>query len=148
MLRTFSFRVLLLSLLLATVGKIAYAQADPIEGRWFNEEKSAKVHIYKAKDNKFYGKVEWLKVPNRDGKPKIDGRNPDASKRNQPIVGLVILKNFKKSGDNTYEDGTVYDPKNGKNYSCKMTRDGNKLEVRGYVGISMIGRSTTWIKAD
>jgi uncharacterized protein (DUF2147 family) len=148
MLRFFSFRLSLLVFVFSCITKIAIAQADPLEGHWYSEDKTAKVHIYKAKDNKFYGKVDWLKVPNRDGKPKVDGRNPDASKRNQPIVGLVILKGFKKDGDNTYEDGTVYDPKNGKTYSCKITRKGNSIDVRGYIGVSMIGRSTTWVKAD
>ena len=148
MLRLFSLRLLFITIFFSFIGKIAIAQADPLEGHWFNEEKTAKVHIYRAKDNKFYGKVEWLKVPNRDGKPKIDGRNPDVSKRNHPIVGLVILKGFRKTEDGLYEDGTIYDPKNGKTYSCKITKDGDKLDVRGYIGISMIGRSTTWVKAD
>ncbi len=147
MLRNFSFR-LLFTLFCTCFASVAFAQSDPLEGGWYNEDKTAKVHIYKSRDNKFYGKVEWLKVPNRDGKPKVDARNPDESKRSQPIVGLVILKGFKKTDDNLYENGTIYDPKNGKTYSCKITREGNKLDVRGYIGVSMLGRSTTWIKAD
>lgn len=147
MLRSLS-RCLLLAVLVVTAGfGFASAQNDPIEGFWFNEEKSAKVHIYKGRDNRFYGKVAWLKVPTRDGKPKVDARNPDPSKRNSPIVGLLILKGFEKDGSNEYDDGTIYDPKNGKTYSCKMTLDGTTLDVRGFIGVSMIGRSTKWFRA-
>ncbi len=126
----------------------AFAQKDPIERLWYNEEKTAKIDIYKAVDGKFYGKIIWLKEPLRNGKSKIDIHNPDASKRNNPIIGLMILRGFKKDGKTEYHDGTVYDPKNGKTYSCKMYLKGNKLEVRGYYGISIIGRSTTWTKAE
>ncbi|HRO42421.1 MAG TPA: DUF2147 domain-containing protein [Flavipsychrobacter sp.] len=125
---------------------ISFAQ-DGIEGFWFNQERTAKIQIYKAKDTKFYGKIVWLKEPERDGKPKVDENNPDAGKRTQPIIGLLILKGFQKDGE-VYEDGTIYDPKNGKTYSCKIKRKGNNLDVRGYVGISMLGRTTTWTKAD
>jgi uncharacterized protein (DUF2147 family) len=58
----------------------------------------------------------------------------------------MILKGFEKDGDNEYEDGTIYDPKNGKTYSCIIRQKGNKLSVRGYIGVSLIGRTTTWTK--
>ena len=119
---------------------------NAIEGMWFNEEKSAKIQIYKAKDNKYYGKIVWLKEPLRDGKPKTDLENPDPRKRTQPIIGLTILRGFVKD-DEEYEGGTIYDPKNGKTYSCKIKHRGNTLDVRGYVGISLIGRTTTWTRA-
>ncbi len=124
------------------------AQADRIEGMWYNAEKSGKIQIYKAKDNKFYGKIIWLKEPNRDGKPKLDMHNSDESKRSQPELGLVVLAGFNKSGDRMYEDGTVYDPTNGKTYSCKITYKGDHLDIRGYVGISLLGRTTQWTKAE
>lgn len=148
MLRILSIRLLLLFVTVATPYLKAAAQADPIESFWFNEEKSAKIHVYKGHDGKFYGKIVWLKKPTVDGKPKVDARNPDESKRSQPIIGLVLLKGFQKDGTHEYTDGTIYDPKNGKTYSCKMTMNGNELDVRGYVGISLIGRTTRWTKAD
>lgn len=148
MLRMLSLRLLLLLVSVAAPRIKAWSQSDPIESYWFNQEKTAKIQIYKARDGKFYGKITWLKKPTIDGKPKVDARNPDESKRNQPIIGLVILKGFTKDCENVYEDGTVYDPKNGKTYSCKITRNGNELDVRGYVGISLIGRTTKWTKAD
>lgn len=119
---------------------------DPIEGLWYNEEKTAKIKIYKAKNDKFYGKIDWLKEPVKDGKTRTDEKNPDKDKRNDPLLGLVVLKGFEKSGKDEYEDGTIYDPKNGKTYSCIITRKGNELDVRGYVGFSWIGRTAVWTR--
>ncbi len=143
----FSIRLLFLCLCFIGFRTFTFAQ-DKIEGLWYNEEKSGKIQVYKAKDNKFYGKITWLKEPLTNGKPKTDQKNPDAKKRSQPIIGLVVLKGFEKDGDDVYEDGTIYDPNNGKTYSCKITHKGNKLDVRGYIGISLVGRTTTWTKAD
>jgi uncharacterized protein (DUF2147 family) len=130
---------------LLTSKLVIYAQ-EPIEAVWYNEEKTAKIQVFKAKDNKFYGKIVWLKEPLKNGKPKVDENNPEAAKRDHPILGLMILKGFEKDGDNEYEDGTIYDPKNGKTYSCIIRQKGNKLSVRGYIGVSLIGRTTTWTK--
>lgn len=123
----------------------AFAQ-DPIEGLWYNEEKTAKIRIYKAKNDKFYGKIDWLKEPVKDGKERTDEKNPDEDKRSEPLLGLVVLKGFEKSGKDEYEDGTIYDPKNGKTYSCIITYKGDKLNVRGYVGFSWIGRTAVWTR--
>jgi uncharacterized protein (DUF2147 family) len=143
-----SLRSVLLLVLLSTVSVVAIAQ-DAIERIWYNQEKTAKVQIFKATDGKYYGKIVWLKEPNNEeGKPKVDKNNPDKAKKSTPLMGLQLLKGFKKDGDTEYEDGNIYDPKNGKTYSCKINRKGETLEVRGYVGISLIGRTTIWTKAD
>ena len=126
----------------------AFSQSDPIERTWYNGQKNGKVQIYKAKDGKFYGKIVWLAEPNRDGRPKLDIHNTDAKKRSRPLMGMVVLRGFKKVGGNEYEDGTIYDPKNGKTYSCKMELNGDKLDVRGYVGVSLLGRTDTWTPAN
>ena len=143
-----SLRSVLLLVLLCIVSGVAMAQ-DAIERVWYNQEKTAKVQVFKATDGKYYGKIVWLKEPNNEeGKPKVDKNNPDKAKKSTPLMGLQLLKGFKKDGETGYEDGTIYDPKNGKTYSCKINRKGETLEVRGYVGISLIGRTTIWTKAD
>jgi len=144
----YSLRILLLLIIVSGTGICSYAQVDPIEHQWYNQEKSGKIQIYKGGDGKFYGKIVWLKEPDRDGKPKTDINNPDKARQNDAEMGLVILKGFKKDGENGYTDGTVYDPKNGKTYSCKMTLEGNQLQVRGYIGVSLFGRTATWTRAD
>lgn len=140
-------KILLFLLVLIGITDQVFAQ-DFIERHWYNAEKSAKIQVYKAKDGKFYGKITWLREPNKNGKPKVDEKNPDVAKRTQPVLGLLLLKGFEKDGDNTYHEGTIYDPKNGKTYSCKIKRNGNNLDLRGYIGISLIGRTTTWTPAD
>jgi len=122
------------------------AQSDKIEGVWLNEEKDAKIQIYKARDGKFYGKIVWLKDPTENGKPKTDKKNPKDQMKTQPLVELVILKGFNMDG-NTYEDGTIYDPNNGKTYDCKMTYKGKTLAIRGFIGLSLFGRTTIWERA-
>ena len=123
--------------------QLAIAQADKIEGVWLNEEKDAKIQIYKAKDGRFYGKIIWLRDPMKNGKPKTDEKNPKENLKKQPLVDLLILKGFEADG-NTYDDGTIYDPQNGKTYDCKITYKGKTLAIRGYIGISLFGRTTVW----
>ncbi len=149
MLRRYSLRIVLIIIAFFGARTLSFAQQDPLERNlWYNEEKTAKIQIYKATDGKFYGKIVWLKVPDADGKPKVDKNNPDKARKNDPVLGLMLLKGFKKDGEKGYDDGTIYDPKNGKTYSCKITNKGTELDVRGYIGFSFIGRTTVWTKAD
>lgn len=126
-----------------------YANAQDItQGTWYNEEKTGKIQFYKQGD-KINGKIVWIKEPNENGKPRMDKENPDVKLRTRPIVGLTNLKNFKPSGKGTWEDGEVYDPNNGKTYSCKMTLvSPTQLDIRGFIGISIIGRTSKFTKAD
>ncbi len=126
----------------------AKAQADKIEGIWYNDIKSAKVQIFKASNGKFNGKIVWLKEPLENGKPRTDNLNSDEQLRKRPLLGLNILSGFEKDSDNKYVDGKIYDPKNGKTYSCKMTYKGKTLDIRGYIGISLLGRTTVWERAN
>jgi len=125
----------------------AYAQkADAILGTWVNPSGEDHILIYK-KGDKYFGKLDWIKFPSDEqGKPKTDKNNPDDALKSRPELGLELLKDFKFDGDDVYEDGTIYDPKNGKTYSCKMTIQGNQLKIRGYIGISLFGRSETWTR--
>ena len=75
-------------------------------------------------------------------------KNPDPDLAKKPVIGDVIIKNFQKKSDTEFIGGTIYDPKNGKTYSCKMTLKGRIVDVRGYIGIPAFGRTTVWTKAD
>jgi uncharacterized protein (DUF2147 family) len=70
-------------------------------------------------------------------------------RKDQPIIGMTIVKGLKKNGDK-YDGGNILDPENGKVYKCKMTlnENGNELEVRGYIGISLLGRSQIWTRVE
>lgn len=121
--------------------------ADAILGTWLTGSQKAAVTIYRE-GGKFNGKISWLKTPlNESGKPKVDKNNPDDKHKADPLMGLNLLKDFTFNGDDKWEKGTIYDPENGKTYSCRITMiDKDKLEVRGFVGISMLGRTQTWIR--
>jgi uncharacterized protein (DUF2147 family) len=143
------FRKILVLIFLLSINFSLYSQtSDAILGKWYNTEKDAQVEIFKE-GNKYFGKIIWLQDPKDDtGKPKVDLNNSDVSKQQRQIIGLKILDNFQFNGG-VWEDGTIYDPKNGKTYSCIIKKKDNKtLEVRGFVGISLIGRTVEWTKAE
>jgi uncharacterized protein (DUF2147 family) len=115
-------------------------------------DENSQIQIFKATNGKYYGKIVWLKEPLENGKPKIDDENPDKALQNKPIIGLQLLKGFvydEKSGE--WKNGTIYDPDNGKTYSCYIKFDGDKLlKIRGFIGKAWmgLGRTATWTKAD
>lgn len=123
-------------------------KADDIVGYWLNEEGTGKIQIFKV-NTSYYGKLVWLKDPNDSvtGKPRTDVENPDPKLRSIPLIGLVNLKGFVFDGDDEWKDGSIYDPKNGKTYNCFMKfESANILKIRGYIGVSMLGRTTLWKK--
>lgn len=125
----------------------AQTNPDDILGTWLVEKKDGRVEIYKQ-GNHYFGRIVWLQEPNgKDGKPVLDKNNPDASRRSQPIVGLVMLKNLQWKGKGNWEEGNVYDPHNGKTYSAQVKmKDKNVLEFTGFVGMSFIGRTEVWTR--
>ncbi|WP_192349113.1 DUF2147 domain-containing protein [Algoriphagus sp. Y33] len=139
---------LLIGFLFLSLTLTAQSSKTAIVGTWLNQEKAAKVEIYQQGE-KFFGKIIWLKEPKESGKPKTDNKNPDKSKHNDPIIGLVMLKNFEFDGKSTWENGTIYDARSGKTYSCYLTlKADNTLKVRGYVGISLFGQTNIWTKTN
>ncbi|RTQ52583.1 DUF2147 domain-containing protein [Hymenobacter gummosus] len=140
---------LLLSLvLLLGISGIVSAQTMSPLGVWTNSEKKATFEIYKC-GNKLCGKIVSLTVPNdpATGKPKTDSQNPDPKLRSRPRLGLVFMQGFEYDDDNKWDDGKIYDPESGKTYSCYMKMvNANTMEVKGYIGFSMIGRSQTWTR--
>ncbi len=141
---------LLWSLLAAcTLLTHAFAQnthtAEGIIGTWLVQHGSAKIKIEKT-NGKFSGKITWLKTPfDNTGKPVLDTKNPDKTLQSRPQLGLPLLENFVYDGDGEWTDGIIYDPDSGKTYSCNITlKDEETMEVRGYVGISLFGRTETW----
>lgn len=131
--------------ILLTFSFAAQVNSDIIVGTWLTASGNAKVHITREGD-KYNGKIVWLKNPTyEDGKPKIDKNNPDKNKQATPLMGLNLLKNF-VFDDDEWTDGTIYDPTNGKTYSCNIKYRDGKLDLRGYIGISLIGRTQTWFR--
>ncbi len=144
--RSLFFAILLVAGVTRGAAFIAADNSDAVVGIWLTGSKKGRVQIYKQGDQ-YFGKIVWLKEPNapKTNQPLTDTNNPDSQKRAKPLLGLVNLRNFSYDSGNVWDQGKVYDPENGKEYSCKLTlRDANTLDVRGYVGISLIGRTDTW----
>ncbi|MDI9357502.1 MAG: DUF2147 domain-containing protein [Phycisphaerales bacterium] len=137
-----------LGLFLMISARAESINTDAILGTWYNGTKTAKIEIYKTSDNKYEGKIVWLKVPldTVTHQPRVDNFNPNKDLRTKPLLGLVILKNLEFNGSN-WESGKIYDPKDGNTYSCTIKLNApNQLNVRGYIGVSWIGRTQTWDK--
>lgn len=114
---------------------------DDILGDWLTQEKDGKITIFKQGE-KYFGKIIWGK--NGDTK---DLKNPQESLRGKDLIGLVILKDFDFTGK-AWENGSIYDPKSGKTYSSNMKlKNPNQLDIRGFVGFSLLGRTTVWTRA-
>ena len=84
-----------------------------------------------------------------EGNVKLDDHNPDPALRSRPILGMDLIAGFSRASDTKWEDGTIYDPRDGKTYKCvlKLRRDGT-LKVRGYIGISLFGKTVVWSRVE
>lgn len=125
---------------------ITSSPSDKITGTWQTSgDDWAQIQIYKSGE-KFHGKIVKLKNPlDEHGKPKVDDNNPDVSKRSRPAIGLQIISNFTYDGKNEWTGGKIYDPESGDTYKCHLWLDEKgDLNVRGYAGISLIGRTEKW----
>jgi len=140
------YKQLLITLLLFCSMNSFSQNKDQIIGKWLNATGEAHIQIY-PNGGKYSGKIAWMKTPNDpDGKPRLDKNNPDKGQIQTPILGLVILRDF-VFDDDIWQGGTIYDPKTGKTYSCKISLQGlDKINVRGFVGFSMLGRTESWTR--
>lgn len=134
-----------LILLLLCIATGVSAEAQTVTGKWRtidDETGKAKsiVEIYES-NGKIYGKVTEILDKGKEDKvcEKCSG-----AKKNKPIKGLVILEGLTKDGDE-WSGGKILDPTTGKTYKCYITLESaDKLKVRGYVGIALMGRTQYW----
>lgn len=142
---------LILSFTLCTLSSILFAQKDAalILGTWQTGTGNARVEIYKNANN-FQGKIIWLSEPidPTTNKPKTDIKHPNSALHSRTLIGLINLWGFSyNENDGNWEKGHIYDPKSGKEYKCTITaKDKNTLNVRGYIGFSLIGRTDVWTR--
>lgn len=147
--RTKLLALLLLALPLSAISQNVAAQNTPV-GTWTTiDDKTQKpksvVEIYQAKDGSLAGRVTEILQSDRGPNPVCDKCSGD--RKDKPVKGMVILWGIRQKGD-TWEGGQILDPKNGKVYSVKVTpvEGGKKLDVRGFMGFSMLGRTQTWVR--
>ena len=133
----------------------AQGKPDKIVGYYltYDDEtglEKSQVQIFKSTNGKYYGKIVWLKEPNKNGKPKVDDKNPEVKLQNRPVMNLEILKGFSFDKSNEeWNDGSIYNPASGKTYSCYINfESANKIKIRGFIGASWMGLGKTayWTK--
>ena len=132
------------------------AFASDLAGKWKTiDDKTgfsrADVMITKNTDGTYSGKIITIRpLPDKPLEPRCI--NCKGSLKNTPLVGLQILKGFKANpkSPNEFTDGTILDPLSGTVYTgkAKIAPRGNSMTVRGYIGVSLLGRSATWIRID
>jgi uncharacterized protein (DUF2147 family) len=134
-----------------TTAATAFADsADTPVGVWqtiddYTHQPKALVQITQHGDGTLSGKV--IKGLNPNDSPDRRCTECTDERKDQKILGMTIVKDVKKDGD-SWDGGRILDPENGKIYRCKMHLEdgGQKLVVRGYIGVSLLGRSQTWIR--
>lgn len=150
-------RALIASLFIAVLGFSSLATAadpgDAIVGTWMTNDGGSKVQISNAQ-GVYNGQVVWLKEPvfptgdnqGMAGQPKVDRLNSDAALRTRPVMGLAILTGLRYAGNNSWQDGTIYSPANGKSFPCKLTL-GSDGSLNVSVGGSVFGRTVIWTRS-
>lgn len=136
--------------ILAGLGAMPFAKADEPSavGYWVTPEGGSVVQIMPC-DSGLCGAIVGLRLTRKPTDNPLDVKNPDAAKRNQPLCGLIMAGSLKPVKDSTtkWEDGWVYDPDGGDTYTAEMKLDGpDTLKLRGFVGISLFGRTMTWTR--
>ena len=144
-------RLLFAALTLMTAASVFAQPVSPL-GLWKNiDDESGKpkalIRISEV-NGELSGKIEKLFLtPTEDQNPKCT--KCDGALKDQPVLGMIILTGLKRDGDE-YKGGKILDPNNGKVYSSRLEiiADGKKLQVRGYIGIPMLGRTQTWLREE
>jgi len=142
-------RTLLLGLLLFVLPVAALAQASPV-GTWTTiDDATGKpksvIDVYEAADGKLAGRVTQVLHSTRGPNPLCEKCRGE--RKNQPIEGMVILWGMQRSGDE-WKGGQILDPASGKVYSATLrpVAGGKQLEVRGFMGFSLLGRTQVWVR--
>jgi len=139
-------KIWLVGLVVILVALNANAQVRPedkIKGVWLTEKKDGKVEIYQT-GHTWSGKLIWgNSVLDQNGKPRHDVLNPDPKLRSRLIQGMVIITGLAYE-DGKWQGGEIYDSTTGKTYSISVTVKDNNLNLRGYIGIPLLGKTTVW----
>ena len=137
----------LLLLLLTAASPGLAADSTWVEGRWISGDGSGFIDIQLQNDSPV-GRIAGSTNKAEAAEPgRQDALNPDPALRSRPLLNLTILQGFKSGGDGKWKDGRIYDPNSGKTYKCNITIvDRNTLNVRGYIGIALAGRTETWVR--
>lgn len=139
----FRFTSLLFAALLSAAP--AAAQSPTPVGTWLHDNGRIRVEIAPCGD-RLCGKLVWFRWPNdAQGLPLVDVKNADAKLRHRPLLGLTILRDLRRTGEYSWEEGRIYNPDDGVDYRALMSIDDDgTLRVRAYVLFPLLGKTFTW----
>jgi len=136
----------LLIALLSVIAVNCWASPNDAEGRWLSGDGEGWIVIKLDGDN-LIGSIAGSPNTKDGDPPRHDDLNPDPKLRARPLDGLTIMSGFVYDGDGHWSGGRIYDPNSGKTYKCTLTQvDRDTLKLRGYIGISLFGRTDTWTR--
>jgi len=127
------------------VGVARAGDIDGIAGAWVNGDGDGWIEL-RIDEGQLIGVIAGSpQDPNNEKPPRTDDRNPDPALRSRKLLGLRILHGFRHDAEGRWTGGRIYDPNSGKTYRGTITViDADTLDLRGYVGISLFGRTETW----
>lgn len=144
-------KIILIAVITFMLASFGYSQnkAEAITGLWYTEEKDSKIEVYKKGDS-YFGKIVWLSDsvgPNNDIRRDVNNENEELQRR--PLLGLTIVQELEwDAAEEEWNNGEIYDPRSGNTYSAyAKLEEPNKLKLRGYLGFSLLGRTTYWTRA-
>jgi uncharacterized protein (DUF2147 family) len=139
----------LVALLVAAVPAVAAAPNVSPLGYWRTADGNGIIEIARCgADDTLCGKLAWFRISPDDPNPQgLDLKNPNPAERSRPLCGITFMYGFKPTASDQWDDGVIYDAESGNTYHAKMTLrpDGN-LDLHGYIGISLFGRSEIWTR--
>jgi uncharacterized protein (DUF2147 family) len=151
------FRFLAISIFMLTFcsphpSSAASSDGGEILGLWEVEEGDGRIEIYRCAE-KYCGRIAWQKEPcypsddrgGMGGKPLLDRENPKKELRGRQQLGLTIMEGYTFRGNNLWDGGTIYNPEDGRTYKSKLSlKSRERLQLRAFIGISLLGGSTVW----
>ncbi len=133
---------------LLLISAIAWSDTTDVEGRWLTEDGDGWIEI-RLVGNTLEGTIAGSPDSRQREEREYDEFNPDPSLRNRRLQGLTIMTGLEYDGEGRWTGGTIYDPNSGKTYKCSLRQlDANTVKLRGYIGVSLFGRSETWTRDD
>lgn len=150
--RVFLITICILAFCAPHPSSAALSGGEDILGIWEVEEGDGRIEIFRCAD-KFCGRIAWQKEPcypaddrgGMGGKPLLDRENPKKELRGRQQLGLTIMEGYTFRGNNLWDDGTIYNPEDGRTYKSRLNlKSRDRLQLRAFIGISLLGGSTVW----
>jgi uncharacterized protein (DUF2147 family) len=139
-------RTPLLALIFFMLAVPGIAEESCIEGVWLSGDGDGWIEL-RQEGGLLGGFIAGSPNDERGDPPRFDVKNPDPTLRARELLGIKFMQGFRYDGDNRWTGGTIYDPNSGKTYKGNITLiDRDTLKLRGYIGVSLFGRSETWTR--